>query len=287
MIDSVKTIAITGAGKGLGAAYAKHFASLGMNVLVNNRNHKDVPSSADLIVKEIKKSGGNACANYASVEDTQSGKLILEQCLDEFGSLDYLINNAGIAEGKTFSKVSIEDFNHNLNVNLNGVINVAHPCFKHMYDNDSGSMVFTTSGAGLFGQHGMPAYSCAKAGIIGLANSLHLESLNKNINVNVLSPFAYTNMTKSFLDEDQIKKFGVEKIVPLVEYLINSVETSGNIFIAGAGKFKVAKMFENDGVNFSSLDSIKGSDISEKIDEILRETNLTKRKDASESFEAL
>ena len=287
MTDSVKTIAITGAGKGLGAAYAKHFASLGMNVLVNNRNHKDVPSSADLIVKEIKERGGNACANYSSVEDTKSGKLILEQCLDEFGSLDYLINNAGIAEGKTFSKVSIGDFNHNLNINLNGVINVAHPCFKHMYENDCGSVIFTTSGAGLYGQHGMPAYSCAKAGIIGLANSLHLESLNKNININVLSPFAYTNMTKNFLSQDQIKKFGVEKIVPLIEFLIKSVEISGNIFIAGAGKFKVAKMFENDGVNFSLLESIKENDISEKINEILSESNLINRKNASESFEAL
>jgi len=94
-------------------------------------------------------------------------------------------------------------------------------------------------------------------------------------------------MTKNFLSQDQIKKFGVEKIVPLVEFLIKSVEISGNIFIAGAGKFKVAKMFENDGVNFSLLESIKENDISEKINEILSESNLINRKNASESFEAL
>jgi NAD(P)-dependent dehydrogenase (short-subunit alcohol dehydrogenase family) len=286
-LDAKKTVAITGAGKGLGAAYAKYLASKGLNVLVNNRIHPNQESSADLIVNEIKANGGNAIANYCSIEGLNSGQQILEQCLDEFGSFDYLINNAGVAEGKTFSKVTIEDFNRILEINLNGVINVTHACYKYMSNNNHGSIIFTTSGAGLYGQHGMPAYSCAKAGVIGLAHSLHLESLKKNININIISPFAHTNMTKNFLDEQQSKKFSVHKIVPLVNFLLKSTEISGNIFIAGAGKFKVAKMLENVGIDFSKDKLISEEEISNEIKSLLELTNLVTRNNASESFEAL
>lgn len=282
-----KTVAITGAGNGLGAVYAKYLASKGLNVLVNNRTHLNKENSADLMVNEIKASGGSAVANYSSIEDINSGQQILEQCLDEFGSLDYLINNAGVAEGKTFSKASIEEFNHTLEINLNGVINVTHAVFKHMYQSNHGSIIFTTSGAGLYGQHGMPAYSCAKAGVIGLAHSLHLESLNKNLNINIISPFAHTNMTKNFLDEQQSKKFSAYKIAPLVSFLLESRKISGNIFIAGAGKFKVAKMLENTGIDYSDHKLISEDDISNEIKSILELTNLVKRDNASESFEAL
>ena len=284
---SIKTVVITGAGKGLGSAYAKYLGAQGMNVLVNNRKHPDKINSADQIVDEIKEAGGNAVANYLSIEDPNSGKDILEQCLDEFGSLDCLINNAGISEGRTFNKVTLGDFNNVLNVNLTGTINITHPCFQHMYKNNSGSIIFTTSGAGLYGQHGMPAYSCAKAAIVGLALSLHLESLSKNINVNVISPFALTNMTKHLLTESQSAKFIPDKISPLVGFLLRSSDVSGNIFIAGGGKFKVAKMFENTGINLSEEDYISEDSLSRHFSSLTDLSNLVSRKDASESFDAL
>jgi NAD(P)-dependent dehydrogenase (short-subunit alcohol dehydrogenase family) len=279
-----KTVAITGAGKGLGAAYALHLASKGMNVLVNNRKHPEQINTADQIVELIKQNGGTAFANYASIEDPNSGNEILEHCLDEFGSLDYLINNAGISEGRTFNKVSLDDFNKVLDINLTGTINITHPCFQHIYKQNSGGIIFTTSGAGLYGQHGMPAYSCAKAAIVGLALSLHLESKNKNINVNVISPFALTNMTKTFLTEDQSEKFTADKIAPFIEFLLESPDVSGNIFIAGGGKFKVAKMYENDGI---SLSNISKDTLSKSFKTLVDSTNLIFREDASESFGAL
>jgi len=284
---SKKTVVITGAGKGLGSAYAKYLAAQGMNILVNNRKHPDKINSADQVVQEIKEAGGNAVANYLSIEDPDSGKEMLEQCLDEFGSLDCLINNAGITEGRTFNKVVLDDFNHVLNVNLTGTINVTHPCFQHIYKQNSGSIIFTTSGAGLYGQHGMPAYSCAKAAIIGLALSLHLESLSKNINVNVVSPFALTNMTKNLLTESQSAKFIPDKISPLLGFLLRSSDVSGNIFVAGGGKFKVAKMFENTGINLSEDDNISEDSLSRHFGSLTDLSNLFSRKDASECFDAL
>ena len=227
-----RTVAITGAGKGLGAAYAKYLACNGMNVLVNNRIHKNQKSSAEEIVEEIRNMGGNASANHSSIEDPNSGKEILEQCLDEFGSFDYLINNAGVAEGKTFHQTTLQDFNEIISINFTGAVNVSHACFQHMYENDFGSILFTTSGAGLFGQHGMPAYSSSKAGLIGLAHSLHLEAKKKNLNINVLSPFALTNMTKNFLSTSQKQKFTTDKVTPIVKFLLESQRISGNIFIA-------------------------------------------------------
>ena len=282
-----RTVAITGAGKGLGAAYAKYLACNGMNVLVNNRIHKNQKSSAEQIVEEIRNMGGNASANHSSIEDPNSGKEILEQCLDEFGSFDYLINNAGVAEGKTFHQTTLQDFNEIISINFTGAVNVSHACFQHMYENDFGSILFTTSGAGLFGQHGMPAYSSSKAGLIGLAHSLHLEAKTKNLNINVLSPFAFTNMTKNFLTTSQKQQFTTDKVTPIVKFLLESQRISGNIFIAGGGQFKIAKMIENTGIDLSALNQISDVEIDNNLQSLMSLEEVVTREDASESFEAL
>ena len=282
-----RTVAITGAGKGLGAAYAKYLACNGMNVLVNNRIHKNQKSSAEQIVEEIRNMGGNAAANHSSIEDPNSGKEILEQCLDEFGSFDYLINNAGVAEGKTFHQTTLQDFNEIISINFTGAVNVSHACFQHMYENDFGSILFTTSGAGLFGQHGMPAYSSSKAGLIGLAHSLHLEAKTKNLNINVLSPFAFTNMTKNFLSTSQKQQFTTDKVTPIVKFLLESQRISGNIFIAGGGQFKIAKMIENTGIDLSALNQISDVEIDNNLQSLMSLEEVVTREDASESFEAL
>ena len=282
-----RTVAITGAGKGLGAAYAKYLACNGMNVLVNNRIHKNQKSSAEQIVEEIRSMGGNASANHSSIEDPNSGKEILEQCLDEFGSFDYLINNAGVAEGKTFHQTTLQDFNEIISINFTGAVNVSHACFQHMYENDFGSILFTTSGAGLFGQHGMPAYSSSKAGLIGLAHSLHLEAKTKNLNINVLSPFAFTNMTKNFLTTSQKQQFTTDKVTPIVKFLLESQRISGNIFIAGGGQFKIAKMIENTGIDLSTLNQISDVEIDNNLQSLMSLEEVVTREDASESFEAL
>jgi len=282
-----RTVAITGAGKGLGAAYAKYLACNGMNVLVNNRIHKNQKSSAEQIVEEIRNMGGNASANHSSIEDPNSGKEILEQCLDEFGSFDYLINNAGVAEGKTFHQTTLQDFNEIISINFTGAVNVSHACFQHMYKNDFGSILFTTSGAGLFGQHGMPAYSSSKAGLIGLAHSLHLEAKTKNLNINVLSPFAFTNMTKNFLSTSQKQQFTTDKVTPIVKFLLESQRISGNIFIAGGGQFKIAKMIENTGIDLSALNQISDVEIDNNLQSLMSLEEVVTREDASESFEAL
>ena len=282
-----RTVAITGAGKGLGAAYAKYLACNGMNVLVNNRIHKNQKSSAEQIVEEIRNMGGNASANHSSIEDPNSGKEILEQCLDEFGSFDYLINNAGVAEGKTFHQTTLQDFNEIISINFTGAVNVSHACFQHMYENDFGSILFTTSGAGLFGQHGMPAYSSSKAGLIGLAHSLHLEAKTKNLNINVLSPFAFTNMTKNFLTTSQKQQYTTDKVTPIVKFLLESQRISGNIFIAGGGQFKIAKMIENTGIDLSALNQISDVEIDNNLQSLMSLEEVVTREDASESFEAL
>ena len=282
-----RTVAITGAGKGLGAAYAKYLACNGMNVLVNNRIHKNQKSSAEQIVEEIRNMGGNAAANHSSIEDPNSGKEILEQCLDEFGSFDYLINNAGVAEGKTFHQTTLQDFNEIISINFTGAVNVSHACFQHMYENNFGSILFTTSGAGLFGQHGMPAYSSSKAGLIGLAHSLHLEAKKKNLNINVLSPFALTNKTKNFLSTSQKQQFTTDKVTPIVKFLLESQRISGNIFIAGGGQFKIAKMIENAGIDLSALNQISDVEIDNNLQSLMSLEEVVTREDASESFEAL
>ncbi|MGB5629602.1 MAG: SDR family NAD(P)-dependent oxidoreductase, partial [Woeseiaceae bacterium] len=110
-----KVVAITGAGKGLGRAYALYFAARGAKVVVNNRSHAgEQKSSAERVVSEIEAAGGTAVAEFSSVEDPESGERLLAAALDNFGRLDSLIANAAIIENATFRKQSLVELRHSL-----------------------------------------------------------------------------------------------------------------------------------------------------------------------------
>ena len=128
-----KVVAITGAGKGLGRAYAHHFAALGARVVLNNRSHEgEQKSSADLVVEEIVSAGGDAIAEYSSVEDRKAGDRLLACAIKHYGRLDCLVANAGVIENRSFRKQSLEQFREVLEINLMGTVNVVHPIFRHM-----------------------------------------------------------------------------------------------------------------------------------------------------------
>lgn len=242
-----KVIVITGAGKGLGRAYALYLASLGASIVVNNRRHPgEVLSSADQTVADIKANGGNAIAEYSSVEQPGVGEHLLNVALDTYGQLDAVIANAGVSEACSFHKQELQDFRAIIEINLMGTVNVLHPAFRHMYAQRSGCMIVSTSVAGLYGEHGLPAYSTSKAALLGLVHSLSQEGAAHGLRINALAPFAATPMTEKDLPAALKQQLKPERISPLLAWLISdSCKLNGEIIISGTGRVSRARMMES------------------------------------------
>ncbi len=237
-----KVFAITGAGKGLGRAYALYLAKLGARVVVNNRRHDgEKLSSADQVVTEIRDAGGQAVAEYSSVEDPESGDRLLDTALQAFGSLDCLVANAGVMENRSFRRQTLEQLKQNLDINLNGTLHAVHPVFRHFCEQKKGSIIVTISSAGLFGEFGLPAYSCSKAALIGLMRSLSLEGATKNVTVNAISPYGATQMIDGHVSTEAFARLAPEHVAPVVAWL-SDTNVTGEILIAGGGAVSRAKM---------------------------------------------
>jgi len=249
-----KAVVISGAGKGLGRAYALYLAGLGAHVVVNNRRHAgEMESSADRVVSQIRENGGNAIAEYSSAEDPAAGERLLKTSLEAFGRLDAVIANAGISEGRSFNKQSVQEFRQVIEINLMGTAHLLHPAFRHMYEQRRGSLIVSSSVAGLYGEHGLPAYSASKAALLGLMYSLSAEGASHGIRVNALAPFATTQMTEENLPPALQDKLQAEHVAPVLAWLISdNCDLNGETIICGAGKIARARMMETAVLNISS-----------------------------------
>ena len=202
-----RTVIVTGAGNGLGKAYAMEFAKRGANVVVNDiggsvdgAGSENAP--ADIVVEEIKSNGGTAVANYDSVATKEGGQSIIDTALNEFGSIHSVVNNAGILRDKSFAKMEEEDFNAIIDVHLKGTFFVCQPAFIQMKEQGFGRFVNVSSPSGLFGNFGQLNYGAAKMGIVGLTNVLAIEGMKYNIKANAIAPNAATRMTETLLGEE-------------------------------------------------------------------------------------
>jgi NAD(P)-dependent dehydrogenase (short-subunit alcohol dehydrogenase family) len=242
-----RVVAITGAGKGLGRAYALYLAGLGARIVVNNRRHGGAgPASADLLVDRIRKSGGEAVAEYSSVEEPESGQRLLDRSLEAFGRLDAVVANAGISEACTFHKQHSADFRRLIEINLLGTAFVLQPTFRYFYEQRRGSLVACTSGAGLYGEHGLPAYSASKAALLGLVRSLALEGAAHGVRVNALAPYASTQMTEDSLPESVREKLAPDCVAPVLAWLVSGeCPLNGEFLVTGAGRLSIARMMES------------------------------------------
>lgn len=243
-------VIVTGAGKGLGRAYALLLAQRGARVIVNNRVHIGESShSADRVVAEIHAAGGEALAHYGDAEDPASGTSLVAAALHHYGQLDAVIANAGISEGKSFHKQTLPEFGQVIDVNLMGTANVLHPAFRYFYRMGAGAIVVSTSVAGLYGQHGLPAYSASKAALVGLMHALAHEGASHGVRVNALAPFAETQMTQEHLTEELRGTLAPEHVAPVVAWLIDRVcPLNGEIVICGAGRLALARYLTTGGI---------------------------------------
>jgi NAD(P)-dependent dehydrogenase (short-subunit alcohol dehydrogenase family) len=233
---------ITGAGGGLGKTYAKLLASRGAKVVVNDLGGAadgsgGSTSMADQTVKEIVEAGGKAVANYDSVSTPEGGEAIVKTALDNFGKIDIVINNAGILRDKTFAKLEPAELEIVLDVHLKGAFFVSQPAFRAMKDAGYGRFVFTSSGAGIFGNFGQTNYAAAKCGLVGLSNVIALEGAKYNIKSNVIAPIAKTRLTEQLLGAFA-DALDPNYVTPLVAYLVSEqCNETHEIYSVGGGRY--------------------------------------------------
>tara|TARA_R110002110_G_scaffold199015_2_gene409717 strand:- start:9848 stop:10759 length:912 start_codon:yes stop_codon:yes gene_type:complete len=245
-----KVAIVTGAGKGLGRAYALELAARGARVVVNNRCHPgDAVRSADAVVAEIRAAGGDAVAEFSAAEDPRCGERLLALALAQYGRLDIVIANAGVSEAASFHRQSLEEFRRIIEINLMGTAHLLHPTFAHLYRERSGAMVVSSSAAGLYGEHGLPAYSASKAAVIGLCHALALEGAAHNVRVNTIAPFANTAMTRDSLPPALGARLSPEAVASVVAWLVgDSCPLNGETLVAGGGNIARARTLLTDPV---------------------------------------
>ena len=253
-----KVVAITGAGNGIGRAHAHEFARRGAKVVVNDLGGSvdgtRTGDAADQVVKEIAEMGGTAIANRASVSDRDGAKSIIDDALNAFGRIDILVNNAGILRDKSFRNMTLDDWDMVMQVHLNGSAYVSHAAWPHMYAQNYGRIVLTSSGSGIYGNYGQANYGAAKMGMLGLMNVLALEGANHNLRTNTLAPGAATRMTATIpgrdIDVDDPPPESAPVLVsPAVLYMASENAPNGAVIHARGGDYYRSQIFVNEPVS--------------------------------------
>ena len=226
-----KVAIITGAGRGIGKESALFLAKEGAKVLVNdlgaNPDGSGEDKIADEVVEEITSLGGEALANYESVDSYEGGKNIFESALNEFGAVDILVNNAGILRDKTLFNMDESDWDAIMAVHLKGHFNCTQPFVRYIRETNrlNCKIINMSSVSGLIGNFGQTNYGAAKAGIAGFSRSLSMEMAKYKCSVNTISPGAATRLTIDLMkaagrevDENDWKQ-GPQQIAPVIAWL--------------------------------------------------------------------
>ncbi len=243
---------VTGAAGGLGRAHALALASRGCRVVVNDVGvpfRGDVPA-AEQVVAEIRAAGGEAVADSHDVV-TEAG-LIVATALDTFGSLDVVVNNAGIATGTPIGPKAVEEWRPTLETTLQGSIAVTGAAWPHLEEATAGRVVMTASNTA-FGAPQSAAYSTAKSSMYGLTRSLAGEGRRAGIAVNVILPAAWTRLVSALpagpVAELMEQRFRPEEVASFVTWLCHpSCPVSGEAFSVGGGRAARVVLAENRGV---------------------------------------
>lgn len=282
-----RVVIVTGAGRGLGLAYALDLAARGAAVVVNTRPRSaGQPASAESVADRIVASGGRAVACPLAVEDADSGDRLLAAALDAFGRIDGLVSNAGVPEAISLHKQSTDDFRAVFEINFFGSLTATLPVYRHMREQGAGRIVMTTSAAGLHGVRGMAAYSASKAAVIGLMRVIALEGAARGVHANAVAPYALTDMTSAYVDAQTGASMPPELVAPVVSWLMSEACTlNGECLVAGAGRVRPALRVEGPGLDFGLSADIDISRFDDSVEALMSGEGWVRPADGQKAFE--
>jgi NAD(P)-dependent dehydrogenase (short-subunit alcohol dehydrogenase family) len=279
---------VTGAGTGIGRAHAMGLASRGAAVVVNDIgaavDGRGTSDAADAVVEEIRAKGGRAVADHVSVAVRSGGQAIVDHAMAEFGRVDVVVANAGIQRNDLYEDYGEQDMHDILDVHLKGSFWVTQAAYRIMKERRYGRVVFTTSTSGLLGRPYSPGYNAAKAGVLGLMNSLAIEGAAHNVLANAVAPIAYTRMNAEYF-VGLADRIPPEFVADLVIFLASEQCTlTHEVFEAGVGRY--ARIFIGRTAGWHCDPTAPGTPeaIAQHLDEIRDVTNFAMPKTAGDDI---
>jgi len=278
---------VTGAGRGLGRAYALELARRGALVVVNDVGTTSVSglgqdaSVASAVVAEIVAFGGKAIADSTNVADADGTAALVARVIDACGRVDVLVCNAGNQRFLRFGETERADYDSLVDIHLGGSFNMARACWPPMVAQGYGRIIFTCSQVGFYGQVDAVAYGAAKNGVLGLMHGMKLDALAAGIRVNCISPFAFTRMVEDLFPRELAHELAPDHVAAGVSYLASRECTlNGEVLIAGGGHFAIARTIETLGIDIADPATITAEAILQRIDEITDTTRMGMYQDA-------
>jgi NAD(P)-dependent dehydrogenase (short-subunit alcohol dehydrogenase family) len=244
---------ITGAGAGLGRAYAIFLAARGAKVVLNDLVPSIADTTAQTVAAEITDAGGAAVANDSNVSTPEGAQQLIQAALDAYGQVDILINNAGMPGDLGIHKVAPGNFGLLVTVHLMSAQHLTKQVFAHMSDRGYGRIVYTAPIAGLYGDFARNSSLAANAGLTEMSKAIADEGAEYGIKVNVLAPLAVSSVVQHLVS-DEVKGFTPEHVAPVVGYLCHDTcAISGKILSAYGGHVSAIFVTETRGVTSPSL----------------------------------
>ena len=235
-----KNVFITGSTRGIGLAMAHKFASLGSNIVLNGRREID-----EVLVSEFSDYGVQVASISGDVSDSTDAKRMVEEAIEKLGSVDILVNNAGITKDKLMLKLTEEDFEQVLKVNLVGAFNMTQAVLKPMSKARQGAVINVSSVVGLIGNVGQANYAASKAGLIGFTKSVAREVAARNVRVNAIAPgMIESDMTDVLSDKVKeatlaqipMKRFGnTSEVAEVSAFLARQEYLTGQVIAIDGG----------------------------------------------------
>jgi len=214
-------------------------------------------SAVDATVETIVANGGQALGYVVDVTDKSSIAKMVEGVMGAWGRIDTLVNNAGIVQDAQFRKMTDEQFERVIDVNLKGVYNVTKAVVDIMLEQNSGCILNASSIVGLYGNFGQTNYSAAKLGMVGFMNTLRLEGAKHNVYTNSLAPAALTRMTENLLPGEVAQGLAPELVTPGALFMVSDQAPNGVIIQAQGGSFGVAAILQNDKVSLGDHPTVE------------------------------
>ena len=231
-MEEKKTVFVTGASRGIGKEVALKYAENGYDVIINYVSDK---TDVEALEKEFKEKGADTLILKADVSNPEEVQNVVDKAIEKFGKIDVLVNNAGITRDNLLMRMSEEEFDKVLEINLKGTFLVTKAVTKYMMKKRSGSIINLSSVVGVAGNAGQCNYSASKAGIIGFTKSIAKELASRNIRANAVAPgFIETDMTavlsdnvkESIHNQIPLKRMGSSKEVAELIYFLGSEKSS-------------------------------------------------------------